>query len=153
MISTILQSKELSRLGQEDEPSPNPPDLPDEKGTDVETSALNIHCCIHCIHCDSAIGCLCFFFQFPSAILISCPRLVGEKKVEIESMKETGAVWIYLIFIDFQITQWFHILTLLSWFRSRFSWASPVQTLKDAQTRLSRQCRCSQKLGSLTMKS
>jgi hypothetical protein len=62
MISTILQSKELSRLGQEDEPSlPNPPDLPDEKGTDVETSALNIHCCIHCIHCDSAIGCLCFF--------------------------------------------------------------------------------------------
>ena len=25
---------------------------------------------------------------------ISCPRLVGEK-VEIESMKETGAVWIY----------------------------------------------------------
>ena len=43
MISTILQSKELSRLGQEDEP-PHPPDLPDEEGTDVETSALNIHC-------------------------------------------------------------------------------------------------------------
>jgi hypothetical protein len=53
----------------------------------------------------------------------SCRREGWDRVYE----RDRCRVDLWKIFIDFQITQWFHILTLLSWFRLRFSWASPVQ--------------------------